>query len=74
MADQLESITTEAFKLTPEDRVRLAERLLASVFADDDVEQAWAEEVERRIQEIEGGRAQLITAADAIARVRAAIK
>ena len=74
MADPLESIAAEAFKLTPEDRVRLAERLLASVFADDDVEQAWAEEVERRIQEIEGGRAQLIPAADAIARVRAAIK
>jgi putative addiction module component (TIGR02574 family) len=74
MASQLENLTTEALKLTPEDRVQLAERLLASVFADKDIEDAWAEEIERRIQAIEEGRSQLVPAKDAIARARAAIK
>jgi hypothetical protein len=48
--------------------------LLASLFEDHEVEEAWAVEVERRIEQIEGGRSKLIPAADAIARARAAIK
>ena len=37
------------------------------------MEEAWAAEVERRIEEIESGRTQLVPAADAIARARAAL-
>ena len=74
MATPLETVSAEALRLTPEDRVQLADRLLASVFPDKDVENGWSEEVERRIQEIESGRAQLTPAAEAIARARAAIK
>jgi acetylornithine deacetylase/succinyl-diaminopimelate desuccinylase-like protein len=60
--------------LTAEERAQLADRLLASLFEDHEVEEAWAVEVERRIVEIEGGRPKLIPAADAIARARVAIK
>jgi putative addiction module component (TIGR02574 family) len=74
MGKPLETLAIEALKLSPEDRVELAQRLLASVFADNDIEQAWADEIERRVQDIESGRAELISAADAIARIRAAIK
>jgi putative addiction module component (TIGR02574 family) len=74
MSTQLESIEATALTLTPEERVQLADRLIASVFDEGDVEGAWATEVERRIQDIEGGRAQLIPAAQAIVRARAAIQ
>jgi len=67
-------LEAQALKLSPEERVRLADRLIASLFQDNEIEDAWAVEVERRVKEIEGGRAQLIPAADAIARARSAIK
>jgi len=74
MSSQLEMLEAQALKLSPEERARLADRLIASLFQDNDIEDAWAVEVERRIKEIEAGSAQLIPAADAIARARAAIK
>jgi len=74
MSSQLETVEAQALKLTAEERAQLADRLLASLFEDHEVEEAWAVEVERRIVEIEGGRSKLIPAADAIARARAAIK
>ena len=74
MSSQLEAVQAQALMLTAEDRALLADRLIASLFKSNDVEEAWAAEVERRIAEIEGGRVQLIPAADAIARARAAIK
>jgi hypothetical protein len=48
--------------------------LIASLFEDREIEEAWAVEVERRIEEIESDRSKLIPAAEAIARARAAIK
>jgi putative addiction module component (TIGR02574 family) len=74
MTSRLESLAAEALALAPEDRVQLADRLIASVFPDKDVADAWAEEVERRIREIENGSAPLTPAAEAIARARSAIK
>jgi hypothetical protein len=55
-------------------RVRLADCLTAGLFVDAEIEEAWAVEVERRISDTESGRSQLIPAADAIARARAAIE
>ena len=74
MSNQLEIVEAQALKLSPEERAQLADRLVASLFKDQDIEDAWATEVERRIEEIESGRARLIPAADSIARARAAIK
>lgn len=74
MSDQLANLEAETLKLTPEERVELAERLLASVFDDREIENAWEAEVERRIGDLESGRAKLISAADSIARARTAIK
>ena len=73
MSTTLEFVEAQAFQLNPEDRAELAYRLIASLFDDQQIEQEWAAEVERRIEEIEGGRALLIPAATAIARARAAI-
>jgi putative addiction module component (TIGR02574 family) len=74
MSNELEIVEAQALKLSPKERAELADRLLASLFKDNEIEEAWAVEVERRIDEIESGRAKLIPAAEAIARVRAAIK
>lgn len=74
MASNFESVAEAALQLDPEDRVKLAHRLIASVFPDQDVENAWAEEVERRVHAIESGSVDMLTAADAIARAHAAIK
>lgn len=74
MSSQLEAVQAQALMLPAEERALLADRLIASLFKSDEIEQAWAAEVERRIAEIEGGRAQLVPATDAIARARAAIK
>ena len=74
MSNQLETLEAQALKLSPEERVQLADRLIASLFQDNEIEHAWAVEVERRIKEIEGGRAHLVPAAVVIARARAAIR
>ena len=74
MSSQLETVEAQALKLTAEERAQLANRLLASLFEDREVEEAWSVEVERRIVEIEAGRSKLIPAVDAIARARAAVK
>jgi putative addiction module component (TIGR02574 family) len=74
MPSELEIVEAQALKLTAEERAQLADRLIASLFEDREVEDAWATEVQRRIEEIEGGRSKMIPVAEAIARVRAAIK
>ena len=74
MASRLESIAVEAMTLTPEERIELADRLIASVFSNQDVDDAWAREVGQRVREIEAGRAPLIPATDAIARARSIIR
>ena len=74
MSSQLEVVEAEALKLPAEERAHLADRLLASMSEDAEVEEAWATEVERRIAESESGRAQLLPASEAIARARAALR
>jgi putative addiction module component (TIGR02574 family) len=74
METQLEILETEALKLTPGERAALAQRLLASLDEDAEIEDAWAAEIERRIAEVESGTVQVIPIAEALARVRAALK
>jgi len=74
MSNQVDVLEAEAMKLTPEERARLADRLIASLSHDAEIEEAWAVEVERRIAEIEAGRAPVVPAAEAIARARDALK
>ena len=74
MSSQVEVLDAQAMKLTAEERARLADRLIASLAENAEIEEAWAAEVERRIAEIEAGRAPVVPAADAIARARDALK
>lgn len=72
MAASLAKIEAEALQLSAEERVRLADRLLASVSSDPEIDEAWAEEIERRLAEVEAG-APLVSLEDAVARARRAI-
>lgn len=74
MSNQVDVLEAEAMKLSPEERARLADRLIASLSDEAEIEQAWALEVERRIAEIEAGRSPVVPAAEAIARAREAVK
>ena len=71
----VEELSRKALSLSPEERVQLAEKLLATVQeVDTEVEATWDEEIKRRIAEIENGTAELIPAEDVFAEVRRLIK
>jgi putative addiction module component (TIGR02574 family) len=71
---QIEILEAQALKLSTSERARLAERLLASLDEDSEIDAAWAAEVQRRIAEAESGRVQMILADEAIADARASLK
>jgi putative addiction module component (TIGR02574 family) len=66
--DQLER---ELLKLSAADRARLAERLIASLNEDPEVEAAWKTEVRRRDAEREPGAVRAIPVEDALRTIRA---
>ena len=75
MSDLVVELSRKARTLPPEDRVRLAEELLATVQeVDVEVELAWDEEIKRRIAEIDSGTAKLIPAEEVFAEVRRLLK
>jgi putative addiction module component (TIGR02574 family) len=60
MASPFENVVEQALSLNPRDRLRLATELLESVEPQKsvDVERAWEEEIERRIVEVDEGKAK----------------
>ena len=67
---QFEILEEEALKLTPGERAALAQRLLANLDEDTEIEEAWAVEVERRIAEVESGAVQPVPIDEALGQVR----
>lgn len=72
MPSSLAALEAEALKLSAEDRVRLADHLLASVSDESAIEDEWAAEVERRLAEAEAG-APMVSLEEAVARARKAV-
>lgn len=62
----VEQVETEALKLDPQARARLAEKLLRSLdyLSDQDIQQLWAEEAVRRDAELDSGAATMRDAED----------
>jgi putative addiction module component (TIGR02574 family) len=62
MARRLDELYRQAVELPENDRAELAGLLLESLEAepDPDIEVAWAEEIERRVRDIESGAAKTI--------------
>jgi putative addiction module component (TIGR02574 family) len=58
MPTPAEEIETIALQLPRDQRAYLAERLIASLDDDADVEEAWAAEIRRRVAEIRAGAAE----------------
>lgn len=62
MTDKSKDVLEEALKLTVNERAEVAEKLIASLdeVPDTDVEQAWQEEIQRRLQQVERGEVKTI--------------
>ena len=73
MSSQFNALEAEALKLLPEERVLLADHLLASVGTPRDVEQAWATEIDRRLAEVEAGHVELVPVEQVVHRARQAL-
>ena len=73
MSRKAEKVLEEALTLSPPERADLAASLLDSLDEQEDegVEQAWAREIERRIQEVESGAVKMIPWSEARRRLRA---
>jgi len=56
---EIETVLGQALRMSEEERAEIAEKLIASLedSPDIDVEQAWQEEVRRRISDLESGNA-----------------
>ena len=65
--DQIEQ---DLLKLPAADRARLAERLIASLDEDAEIEAAWLSEVHRRDDELRSGAAEAIPLEDALNTIR----
>jgi putative addiction module component (TIGR02574 family) len=72
MPTSLEQLTSQAIALAPEDRARLADLLLASLpaEADEPLDEAWDQELQRRVKAVESGAARLVFATDVHAEAR----
>ncbi len=74
MSTQFEILEAEVLKLVPAERALLAEHIIASLDEDNEIESAWAVEVERRVAEIERGAVVGMPFEEVIAQARAALK
>ena len=75
MSSFVEELSQKARALPPEERVRLAEELRATVRdVDLEVEAVWDEEIRRRIAEIDSGVAKLVPADEVFAQVHRLLK
>ncbi len=70
MTTSLEVLEAEALKLAPADRSRLLERLIVSLDADPEVEEAWELEADRREASLESGSAVEVPGEEAMKRLR----
>jgi putative addiction module component (TIGR02574 family) len=71
MSSTVDALEPEALQVSVAKRARLVERLIASLDADPEIEEAWAAEVERRNAGIESGAVSLIPGPEALARLKA---
>ena len=62
MKNQISKILESALKLPPEARAAIAGSLIESLDekVDEDVEAAWADEIARRVQDLDSGKAKTI--------------
>lgn len=69
-----QQLADEAMKLTPEERVDLAEKLWISVNTPQAIAEAWDVEIERRMAQFDAGEVQTYPAEEVIAKLRAKLQ
>jgi putative addiction module component (TIGR02574 family) len=74
MSMPVDVIEAEALSLPQADRSRLVERLMASLGHDQEWEDAWADEADRREAKIQSGEAQWVSGPEALTRIRESLK
>ena len=69
---ELDSLSKDALRLSPAERLALARRLLISVEAkpSPEVDAAWEKEIARRIADFDAGKTQSVSAAAVFTRLR----
>ena len=72
MTEKSQVVLEEALKLTANERAEVAEQLIASLdeAPDTHVEQAWQEEIQKRLQQIERGEVKTIPCEEVQRRLR----
>ncbi len=71
MSTSLEALQAEVSRLSPADRSRLLEHLIASLEVDDEVEAAWEAVADEREADVAAGKVRPIPFEEAIARLEA---
>ncbi len=71
MPQPLEALEAEVMRLSPSDRARLLERLVASLDADTEAEAAWDALADEREEQLAAGAAQPVPLDEALARLEA---
>lgn len=71
MSTTLETLQAEVLRLSPADRVRLLDRLIASLDVDSEAEAAWDDLADKREQELETGAVRSVPLDVTIARLEA---
>jgi putative addiction module component (TIGR02574 family) len=71
MASPADDLESAVLALPAAERARLAERLLASLAEDVEVEEAWAEEIRRRLEACRNGQIESVPARQVIEELRA---
>ena len=71
MSSSLHALEAAALLLPPEERAKLAERLIASLDRDPEITAAWDEEILRRISEFDAGRMESVPAERVFQEARA---
>ena len=73
MAIALDVLEAEVLSLSALQRSHLLDRLITSLDADPEIQQAWAVEAERRDADIDSGKVALVSGHAVIARLRATL-
>jgi putative addiction module component (TIGR02574 family) len=71
MPTTLEALQAEVLRLSPKDRARLLDRLIASLDVDSEAEAGWDALAEQREQEIDSGAVQPVPLELVMARLEA---
>lgn len=71
MSTTLETLQADVLRLSPQDRARLLDRLIASLDIDTEAEAAWDALADRRDGEIETGAVQPVPLDVAVAKLEA---